>query len=54
MNPCWLKKACAWIRAAALLAPLVLPLHALALSNPADMLPDAAQEARAGQADPAT
>jgi len=31
----------------ALLLPLLLPLHAIAVSNPADMLPDAAQEDRA-------
>jgi len=35
------------LRRFALAAALLLPLQALALSNPADMLPDAAQEARA-------
>jgi cytochrome c-type biogenesis protein CcmH len=35
------------MRRPALLLALLLPLQALALSNPADMLPDAAQEERA-------
>jgi cytochrome c-type biogenesis protein CcmH len=35
------------LRSLFLLLALLLPLHALAVSNPADMLPDPAQEARA-------
>jgi cytochrome c-type biogenesis protein CcmH len=35
------------LRRSVFAAALLLPLHALALSNPADMLPDAAQEERA-------